>query len=312
MAPRIHLGINTCFAVKRWPEPDVWIPIVVETLGLRHCQVSFDLVDPLLDQAASLAYAEAVRTKARHAGLTVHSAFSGLAAYSWSGLLHPDRALRAAAMRWYEQAIDVTAALGADLGGGYVGAFSVRDVGNAERRRVLLTELAQRLHDLTLHAAQRGLRGLLVENMAVPREWGHTIDEARVLTAMGAPEGVPIVLCLDLGHPCPLNTGTASDDPLAWLREPWTQTPVLHLQQTDRTGDHHWPFTDAYNARGIIHPQPVLEAIQQWPATDVFMFLEIIHPFEAADEAVLRDLRTSVQYWQDALARSGGAAVQGQ
>jgi hypothetical protein len=311
MAPRVHLGINTCFAVKRWPEPDAWIPIITEDLGVRHCQVSFDLVDPLLDQTAMLAYAEAVRTTARAAGLVVHSAFSGLAAYAGSQLLHPDRELRASAMRWYERAIDVTAALGADLGGGYVGAFSVRDAGNAERRRALLAELAQRLHDLTLYAAARGLRGLLVENMAVPREWGHSIDEARALTSMGAPGGVPIVLCLDVGHPCPLRTGTASDDTLAWLREPWVQTPVLHLQQTDRTGDHHWPFTDSYNARGVIRPEPILDTLRHWPAADVYMFLEVIHPFEEADEVVLRDLRASVHYWQAALARSGWPAAQG-
>ena len=66
--------------------------------------------------------------------------------------------------------------------------------------------------------------------MAVPREWGHTIDEARELTAMGAPEGVPIVLCLDIGHPCPLRTGTASDDPMTWLHVPWARTAVLHLR----------------------------------------------------------------------------------
>src|SRR5258706_18230 len=30
---RLHLGINTCFAVKRWPEPEQWLDIVREELG---------------------------------------------------------------------------------------------------------------------------------------------------------------------------------------------------------------------------------------------------------------------------------------
>ena len=25
---RLHLGINTCFAVKRWPEPQQWVRII--------------------------------------------------------------------------------------------------------------------------------------------------------------------------------------------------------------------------------------------------------------------------------------------
>lgn len=306
MPPRIHLGVNTCFAVKRWPEPNEWITLVREELGLYHCQFSLDLVDPLLDDTATRAYAEAARTKANDAGVLIHSTFSGLAAYSWSQLLHPDQSMRDSAMRWYERAIDFTAALGATAGGGYVGAFSVRDATTAVRKKTLLDELRGRVNGLSLYAAKRGLQALLVENMAVPREWGHTIDEAHELTAMGAPEGVPIVLCLDVGHPCPLRTGTASDDPMAWLHEPWARTPVLHLQQTDRTGDHHWPFTASRNAIGMIHPEAILEAIRRWPADDVYMFLEIIHPFEATDEIVLGDLRVSVQYWQDALARRHG------
>jgi len=46
----------------------------------------------------------------------------------------------------------------------------------------------------------------------------------------------------------------------------------------------------------------VLDAVRQWPdESDVYLFLEPIHPFEADDETVLRDLRQSVQYWQEAM-----------
>ena len=62
MAPRIHLGINTCFAVKRWPEPEQWIRIVTQELGLEYCQFSLDLVDPMLDADATRAYADEART----------------------------------------------------------------------------------------------------------------------------------------------------------------------------------------------------------------------------------------------------------
>jgi len=300
--PRLHLGVNTCFAVKRWPEPEQWLDIVQQELGLDCCQLSLDLVDPMLEEAATAAYAGTVRAYAAARGILLHSTFTGLAAYSWSQLLHPGEAMREAAMRWYERAIDFTARLGALGTGGHIGALSVQDATNDLRRQVLIQELRERLAVLARYAARQGLQFLMFENMAVPREWGHSIEEASSLTSLVAPGAVPIVLCLDVGHPCALHTGTASDDYLSWLAHPWPHTPVIHLQQTDRTGDHHWPFTPEYNNQGIVSAGNILATIKHWPGdSDVYLFLEPIHPFEAGDASLLRDLRQSVQYWQEAM-----------
>ena len=298
----IHLSINTCFAVKRWAEPEQWVRIVKDELGLDCCQFSLDLVDPLLDEAATLAYADTARQLAAQHDLSIHSTFTGLAAYSWSQLLHPQQAMREAAMRWYERAIDFTARLGAGGTGGHIGAFSVQDATNQERKQTLLRELEERLTTLSRYAAQRGLNFLLFENMAVEREWGHSIEEARQLTSLNMEGGVPLVLCLDVGHPCALHTGTASDDYLAWFAQPWPHQPIVHLQQTDRSGDHHWPFTRGYNAQGMVRAEAVLQAIEPWLTHgDVYLFLEPIHPFEADDNTVLDELRESVDYWREAL-----------
>jgi D-erythrulose 1-phosphate 3-epimerase len=300
--PRLHFGINACFAVKRWPEPEQWLNIIKEELGLDCCQFSLDLVDPMLDEATTGAYADAVREHAAATDVMLHSTFTGLAAYSWSLLLHPDRAMRDAAMRWYERAINLTVRLGALGTGGHLGALSVGDMANEVRKQALLAEMRERLQSLSCYAAQRGLQFLLFENMAVPREWGYSIDQSQEITSLTFQGGVPLVLCLDLGHPCALHTGTASDDYLAWLAQPWPHTPVIHLQQTDRTGDHHWPFTPEYNQKGIVEAARVLEAISLWPAnSDVYLFLEPIHPFEADDASVLEELRQSVQHWQAAM-----------
>ncbi|HEU0000380.1 MAG TPA: TIM barrel protein [Ktedonobacteraceae bacterium] len=302
---RLHLGINTCFAVKRWPEPEQWVRIVKDELGLDCCQFSLDLVDPLLDEAATGAYADTVRQLATQYDLSIHSTFTGLAAYSWSQLLHPQQAMREAAMRWYERAIDFTARLGASGTGGHIGAFSVQDAMNPERKERLLKELRGRLIVLSNRAAHRGLSHLFFENMAVEREWGHSIEEAQELTNMGVGTHVPLVLCLDVGHPCALHTGTASDDYLAWFAQPWPHQPIVHLQQTDRSGDHHWPFTRSYNAQGMVRAEAVLQAIEPWLAHgDVYLFLEPIHPFEADDNTVLDELKESVAYWREALSTS--------
>jgi sugar phosphate isomerase/epimerase len=307
MPPKIHLGINTCFAVKRWPEPEEWTRIVREELHLDHCQFSLDLVESLLDDEAALAaYADLTRECSASADLQIHSTFTGLAAYSWSLLLHPMATMRASAVRWYERVIDFSSRLGAQGTGGHLGALSALDASETVSREARWADMVEHLRYLSQYAGRQGLSFLLFENMAVPREIGHSLDEAHALAKLDPPTGgVPLVLCLDIGHPCALHTGTSSDDYRAWLAESWPAAPpVVHLQQTDRTGDHHWPFTTEYNSRGIIQADAVVDAIQRWPDdAPVYLFLEPIHPFEAPDALVLDELKESVRYWREALER---------
>jgi sugar phosphate isomerase/epimerase len=312
MASHIHLGINTCFAVKRWPEPEAWATIVRDDLGLEHCQFSLDLVDPLLDPVATGEYADLARAVAAAQGIHIHSTFTGLAAYSWSQLFHPSAALREAAMCWYKRAIDFTARLGAQGTGGHLGAFSVRDAADPDVVATRLEEAQQRLASLSSYAAERGLAFLLFENMASPREFGCRLAEAETLARLPLPAGpngstgAPLVLCLDVGHPCALRLSAPESDYLAWLAHPWPRTPIIHVQQTDRSGDHHWPFTPERNAAGIVRADEVLRILRTWPTDDdISLFLEIIPPFEADDDAVLDDLRASVAYWRSALERAG-------
>lgn len=306
VAPRINLGINTCFAPKRWPEPDRWTSLIVDDLGLRHCQVSLDLVDPALEPAVSARYARQVTQAAEAAGLTIHSTFTGLAAYSTNQLLHPAPEIRDAATRWFQRAIDLTAAFGAIGTGGFVGSFSATDAADDQRRGALLDELTDRLVALAAYAHHAGIPFLMFENMSGPREYGHQLDEATALEHTLAGESTssasPWLLCLDLGHTCALTTHTDSDDPMAWLTTAWHRPPVLQIQQSSRGADRHWPFTKAHNREGLLRREPVMHALRQWPVSDIYLFLEIIHSAEADDGTVLRDLRDSVAYW-----RAGGA-----
>ncbi len=301
MAPDLSLGFNTCFAVKRWPEPERWMAVVREDLGLRHCQVSLDLFEPGLDLSMAVPAARSVARAAQRSGVVLHSSFTGLAGYSSNLLLHPDPEARRASRRWFERAIDVTAEMGAAGAGGFLGAFSVRDAANTGVREQRIAELAEAMAGLSDHAARAGLSFLLFENMAVPREFGHSIPEAHRLEELGAGGPVPWILCLDLGHPCALSTGTPSDDPLHWLAQPWQHTPVIQIQQANRGGDFHWPFTPQRNDEGLLSPQAVVESLVS-AGTDTSLFFEIIHPAEHPDDAVLDDLHQSVECWRAALA----------
>ncbi|MGZ4294108.1 MAG: sugar phosphate isomerase/epimerase family protein, partial [Solirubrobacteraceae bacterium] len=72
---RLTLGINNCFAVKRWPRPDEWAQVVREQLELDVVQHCLDLTDLSADVDLD---AQAVRDACTGAGLRLHSVFTGL------------------------------------------------------------------------------------------------------------------------------------------------------------------------------------------------------------------------------------------
>ena len=298
---QFSLGVNNCFAVKRWPEPDVWAKIVRNELGLDVVQHSLDLVDldtstdELLDQAKD------VRLACDHNGLFIDSTFTGLAAYSSNLLLAPSAPARARALAWFKRAIQFTAALGARGTGGHVGAYSVTDFRIPARKSELENLLEESLTELAHFAREQGLDYLLVENLATARE-PSTMKGITRLLSEGDDAHVPIQLCLDVGHQCVYGSSGDEGDPYSWLEKMSPVAPVIQLQQSDAEGDHHWPFTESANALGRIDAHRVLDAISRSGAEEVSLILEIIPSFEANDDDVLADMVASAEYWRRALA----------
>jgi sugar phosphate isomerase/epimerase len=299
------LGINTGFAVKRWPRPADWAPIVREDLGLELVQVSLDLVDVSGDVDSLARDVDEHLEAADRYGLRLHSVFTGLAGYSSNLLLHPSERHRDAAEHWYERAIGFAGDLDTTSVGGHVGAFSVPDWVDPARRERLWEELRVRLARLAALARRRGLDGFLVENLAARRE-PSTMSDIESLITTGDPEHVPIELCLDVGHMCVPETEGDERDPYAWLRRLGGVASVIQIQQGDTEGDRHWPFTTRYAEVGRIDPDAVLKALG--PEAKAPLVLEVIPAFEAPDAVVLADLVESARTWRDAIARQESAS----
>jgi sugar phosphate isomerase/epimerase len=295
------LGINTSFAVKRWPEPERWASLV-EGLGVNLVQHTFDLAD--LDGPTEYIEAQAgsVRDACRSRGLRLHSTFTGLAAYSSNLLLHPDQLVRERAEDWYRRAIDFSAWAGAASTGGHLGAFSISDWQDQTRRESLTRDLERSLMRLTEHAKRQGLRSLLVENMAAARE-PSTMEWMTTLIGPGDEDSVPVTLCLDVGHQCVPGSEGAERDPYEWLRRLGSVAEVIHLQQTDENADHHWAFTEETAALGRIRADDVMAALIASGVREVALVLEVVPAFEADDDTVMRDIRTSIDYWRQAIER---------
>jgi len=288
-----------CFAVKRWPEPEVWCQIVAKNFKVKYVQFSLDLLDPrTLSGARDETCGQIIQATTKH-GICLTSTFTGLAAYSYNLLLHPDLAMRMDALDWYEKAIALTAGMGVEATGGHLGAISLRDYQNTSRREYLMDFLMDALEHLSRVGKDAGLRFLLWEPMACLRERPCTIEGAEDLyERVNKRSAIPVKYCLDLGHQCTVGVDRKDKDTCQWLRQLAGRSPLIHIQQTDGQADHHWPFTKEYNEKGIMEPPRVIEAINDSDAQEVTLLLEAIHPFEAEERLVLREMKESVEYWK--------------
>ncbi|MDK6028605.1 TIM barrel protein [Ignisphaera sp. 4213-co] len=291
---KIVLGLNLSWAVKRWPMPDEWSEIVAKN-DVKYVQFSFDLFDPRSTQAAVEHMAGLIRDAIKRYGIVIHSTFTGLAAYSYNLLAHPDPIIRMDAVDWYTKAIDFTSKIDVKATGGHIGAKSVRDYKDASRRTFMDLVLFDTVKALRKYAQSKGLEMILWEPLPVPRETPWNMAETEeVLRKANEGAGVAVKLNIDVGHQCTLQGVEAS--PYEWLKRFAPQSPAVHIQQTDGKADRHWPFTEEYNKIGIIKPDKLIEAIEQSGAKEVYLFLEYIPPFEAPDDEVLQNLEISVKY----------------
>ncbi len=287
----MDVGVNLCFAIKRWPEPEEWARITADELGVSTVQFTMDLIDPWWPESDRAAMAARVREAAGRRGIAIHSVQIGLAGYTYNGLLHPDETARRLAEEWWRRSIDLAAELGAGAAGGPIGALSVADAASPERSKALYAEVVGRLGDLADHAKRSGLEALLVEPTPLPREIPSTIDEAKRLVADTSGGAVPLWFVIDVGHALyrPLYGEDASLVP--WLTELRDHIGVLHLQNHDYRADAHWGWPDA---RGSYDPAGFHREVSEAGLDHLPVFIEVFSPFEQADDEIVPLIRSSL------------------
>ena len=297
----LRLGINTCFAVKRWPAPDEWAPIVADELGLEIVQHSLDLVDlgaDDLDEQAGAVRGGVRRARARGA-LDVHRAGRLLA----NLLLHPDR--RAPAAPWPgTRAIACTAALAARAPPAVTSApVASRALADPARR-------AQRW-DGPAGGARAAWRAEARDGRAGRARWSRTWRAAREPSTMapgrgparprGDAEPRPIAPVPRRRAPVRRRARAATTATRTRGCAGWAPRAVVHLQQSDAEADHHWPFT-AGRQRARAGSTPTACWTRSRPGARARCSCSrSSRRSSSADAAVLDDLRESVDYWREAL-----------
>lgn len=105
-------------------------------------------------------------------------------------------------------------------------------------------------------------------------------------------------------------------DPYQWLRRFGAYAPIIHLQQTDGTVSAHRPFTQAFNATGMIQPDKVLRALaesytqEEAPSLpprcgDIYLTIEVFSSTVQKPRAILASVRESAAYWRQFVPEDG-------
>ncbi len=305
------LGINTGFAINRYPEPDDWINIVAGELGLDTVQFTADLLNPFLPEEIVALQANEIRTLCDNKGVRVESTFTS-AFTRVNHLMHPNPDIRRVWVDWFKKFFDLSARLGAEGSGSHFGIMSVRDNADPETRERRIDQAVSGWRELSVHARDAGLEYLIFEPMSIPREVGHTIAETRdILERCSHDFAVPMRLCLDVDHGDIESDDPRDTDPQAWLSEFARVSPCVHIKQSLKDKGGHYPFTPEYNKRGRIAPEAVLATLKEAGVDRCTLFLEISHRERwPAEYRVVPDLKASVEYWRGPVVDANRAATE--
>ena len=290
-----RLGINLGFAINRFVEPEAWARIVSEELGIKYVQFVADLLNPFLPKDYVDGQVGRVKACAKFYGIEIESIFTS-AFTRVNHLMSPDERVREIWLGWFKRLLDIGAAFGARNAGSHFGILTVASNDKPDDRERLIEQCVKGWQQLTFYAQGLGYSELLFEPMSVPREMACTIaGTAELLDRVNACSGIPMKLCLDVGHaPHP-----DERDPYEWVKAFARVSPVIHLQQTELHKSNHWPFTKEYNDRGIIDAKRLVETARESGCEDALFAFEISHREHwDTDNRVVPDLKESAEYWR--------------
>ncbi|GMW00847.1 MAG: hypothetical protein AMXMBFR84_19840 [Candidatus Hydrogenedentota bacterium] len=298
----IKLGINTGFAINRFPEPDDWLGVVADDLGLDTVQFTADLLNPFLPEDKVAKEIEKIRSLCNKKGVTVESTFTS-AFTRVNHLMHPDPELQAIWVEWFKRFFRLSRDLGAEGAGSHFGIMSVRDNADPEIREKRIQQGVDNWRRLAEYGASIGLRYLLFEPMSIPRECAETIAATEdILRRCGIGFAIPMLLCQDVDHGDLQSTNPDDTNPHAWLRAFGLKSPCIHIKQSLLDKGGHYPFTPEYNERGKIIPNEIIDTLKSVGVAKTTLLLEISHRERyPADYRVVADLKASVSYWKPAI-----------
>lgn len=321
----IDIGVNGAFLTRRWEEPENWMRLTRE-IGYPYHEFCADILDPFFsgDRSYQFETAAAVRESAARHGVTITDIYTGVATHRFHGLSHAHLAVRERMQRWIIECMDLALAMGTDKVGGHWDAFSVETLADPARAERAWRSVVDQFRDLARIGREKGIAAIYNEQMYIPSEIPWTLAEAdRFLDEANRDRpGCPVLLTVDTGHQAGMHYGLAGPDLdyTEWLRRYAAFADIVHIQQTTPDASHHWPFTPAYNDRGHVRIDRVLESIaashahhragsplaQILPrATQTILIAEIIPGSTKTESALLDELQQTATYLRTFIPEGG-------
>ncbi len=200
--PKISLGIDNCFASKRWTRPEEWTKLIHE-MDLRLIEASADTeCDPLYMGSHYMnTWVEQVKTACEKNNVIVANLYSGHGTYSTLGLAHTDRSVRQFFKdNWIKSQADTAKKLDAGLGF-FAHGINYDLLQNKTAFQKTMETLYEDLADIAAYAQKIELHHISLEQMYSPHQPPWTISSCMELMDNVFNVGnAPLYITLDVGH----------------------------------------------------------------------------------------------------------------
>ncbi|RWM18413.1 MAG: aminotransferase [Mesorhizobium sp.] len=295
----LTLSLNTNPLVNRFADPDDLVETVARDLRLRDLQLTHEFINPSWPAPVVRRLTRQMRAALRRTGVRVTSGMTGpYGRLNHFG--HPDSEVRRYYVDWFKTFADITADLGGVSVGTQFAIFTFKDYDDPARREELIRIAVDCWSEVAEHAKAAGLRYVFWEPMSIGREFGPTIAECLKLQdrLTKAEMAVPMWMMADIDHGDVTSANPDDYDPYAWARAVPKLSPVIHIKQSLMDKGGHRPFTAEFNARGRIHPEPLLKAFAEGGAVDNEICLELsFKEREPDDRQVIPQIAESIAFW---------------
>jgi D-erythrulose 1-phosphate 3-epimerase len=293
------LSVNTNPLVNRFAEPEEFVSVLTDDVGIAHIQLVHEFINPSWPAPTRTRLAKRMAAALSLKKARITSAMTGpYGRLNHFG--HPDAEVRAYYVQWFKNFVDIAVDVGCPAIGTQFAILTYHSMDdNARYRQSVETALAC-WRVVAEHAARRGLSYLFWEPMSVAREFGHTLAATQTLQNQidAAQLPVPLKPMVDIDHGDVTSPNPRDIDPYAWAQDFATQSPIIHIKQSTMNKGGHWPFTAAYNKDGRITPERLLDAVRAGGGTDNELCLELaFREREPTDRSVVAALRESVAFW---------------
>ena len=305
------LSLNTNPLVNRFADPDDLIDTVARDLRIRDLQLTHEFINPSWPAHTIRRLTRQMSAALARTGVRVTSGMTGpYGRLNHFG--HPDAEVRRYYIGWFKTFAEIIADLGGTSVGTQFAIFTYRDFDDPTRREDLTRIAIDAWAEVAVHAKSVGLKYVFWEPMSIGREFGDTIAGSLALQdrLSAANMAIPMWMMADIDHGDVTSLNPDDYDPYVWAQAVPKVSPIIHIKQSLMDKGGHRPFTAEFNARGRIHPDPLLAAIHQGGGVDNEICLELsFKERDPNDRQVIAQIAESVAFWAPHV-NSGAADLQ--